>query len=406
MAGLLKAAGFVLPVANDPSGATLNLSRKDLARKLQELRKMEETTIQKAELAFFFYAGHGGQVGSEAYLLGTDAILEESYIESDLIKYGLPLRACAMDLKPRGQSGGLIAIMDACLSGPAGAGTPVILDDAVLAAFSTSAGKVAPENKEGSFYTQAFVRCLEGGGSVHEAIQQATQASALLGKTPDAKYNPNSRLASLRLVTAPAKVEPRLVNNPPVLVQPGVPRPVFKAPPPPPVAVQEPGMVQVPGSSPPPAQGELSAWLYLTPEVEKGLVLRTDHDLAADAFGDLLPRADGGPVAPCFPSRVWTDGERRWIPVRCWGWAIARKPATDKLFLMPGQDGHEVLGERLRVRHAPSINSPTIFTLDPKARVQVISKPVEADGYEWCQVFLEAWVSLAGSRGRTYATYR
>jgi hypothetical protein len=56
--------------------------------------------------------------------------------------------------------------------------------------------------------------------------------------------------------------------------------------------------------------------------------------------------------------------------------------------------------------HEAFLNSPSLFTLDPKATAKLISKPVAVDSYEWCQVLLEAWVSLAGSSARTCATCR
>jgi hypothetical protein len=154
-AKMLKAAGFELPLANDReqgSGATLNPTRAEISEILDD-----SGAFRKAEVVFVYFAGHGGQVGKEIYLLGSDAKAPKAFDgdedsakaeSSGLRRNGIAISEFPTSFKPRGGKG--IALMvDACRSGnKATDDGPQVPDDCILIC-STEARKVA-QNGEGA----------------------------------------------------------------------------------------------------------------------------------------------------------------------------------------------------------------------------------------------------------------
>lgn len=361
VARLLKAAGFILPAANDPSGsgATINLNRQQLCEEVQRLRSRG---LRKAHLVVFYYAGHGGQVKEDAYLIGTDAKVEEKEAASDLRKFGINLEDIVSDLKP--SSGlGLIAVIDACLSGPAVKKTPSYGDD-VLAAFSTSASFKAADGKTGtsSVFTSTLTDALASSMSFGDALKHACSASKAIGYTPVAQLSVTSDLAAFQLQvarSAPAAVEPE-VGSP--------------------------------------------AWLFLTPEVKTGLTLRPDRGTAES--GEIIQKGDAQPVAFCYPSQVLDENGTRWIQVQCEGWALSKNLHTGKVFLERQGNTFTVLGEILNVRTDAKRKATSTFTLEPRAKGVLAGQSTVADGYEWQRVRYIGWVALIGPSGKIYATYQ
>ena len=371
MATLLRSAGFILPLANDPSGATINMTRQVWCEKLQRARN--QSSLAKAELVVLYYAGHGGQVGKSAYLMGIDASVENSGLASDLRKFGIDLQDVISDLKPTGGMG-MVAIIDACLSGPAEKETPSYTDD-VLAIFSTSATKQALDGKDGqsSVFTAALTSALRSQMSFGDALKEAEIASLQAGNRPMAKYSPTSDLARFRLPAIQPVAAPVAASTIPATPETAV------------------------GSDPP-------AWLYLTDHVKTGLTLRPEP--GDREHGELIQDGDGKPVAVCFPAKMMTDNKgAKWLPVECEGWVLAKNLKTGKEFIKRSGNRFTVLGEVIKARFTPKLEADTPFKLEPNALGILLDEATIADEYQWQRIKYEGWVTLIGLSGKEYATY-
>jgi uncharacterized caspase-like protein len=104
MAAALKAAGFDVVEALDAD-----------KRKLDGALRAFTDKLVKADVALFFYAGHGLQVGAQNYLVPTDAKLErERDLEFEAVKLDFVLRQ--MEIDREGKT--TIVILDACRDNP------------------------------------------------------------------------------------------------------------------------------------------------------------------------------------------------------------------------------------------------------------------------------------------------
>ncbi len=104
MAAALKVQGFDVVVAYD-AGKT----------KLDEALRTFTDKLAKADVALFFYAGHGLQVGLQNYILPVDAKLQrERDLEFEAVKLEFVLRQ--MEIDREGKTS--IVILDACRDNP------------------------------------------------------------------------------------------------------------------------------------------------------------------------------------------------------------------------------------------------------------------------------------------------
>ena len=104
MAAALKAAGFTVVEALDAGKPQFGSALRTFADKLAN-----------ADIALFFYAGHGLQVGAQNYLVPIDAKLErERDLEFEAIKLDFVLRQMEIDREGRTN----IVILDACRDNP------------------------------------------------------------------------------------------------------------------------------------------------------------------------------------------------------------------------------------------------------------------------------------------------
>lgn len=104
MAAALKAAGFTVVEALDASKSQFDNALRTFADKLAN-----------ADVALFFYAGHGLQVGAQNYLVPIDAHLErERDLEFEAVKLDFVLRQMEIDREGRTS----IVILDACRDNP------------------------------------------------------------------------------------------------------------------------------------------------------------------------------------------------------------------------------------------------------------------------------------------------
>ena len=104
MSAALKARGFSVVEAYDADKRGLDVALRTFSERLA-----------KADVALFFYAGHGLQVGLQNYLVPVDARLErERDLEFEAVKLELVLRQ--MELDREGKTS--IVILDACRDNP------------------------------------------------------------------------------------------------------------------------------------------------------------------------------------------------------------------------------------------------------------------------------------------------
>ena len=104
MAAALKSAGFDVVEALDAD-----------KRKLDGAMRAFTDRLANADVALFFYAGHGLQVGLQNYLVPIDAKLErERDLEFETVKLEFVLRQ--MEIEREGKT--TIVILDACRDNP------------------------------------------------------------------------------------------------------------------------------------------------------------------------------------------------------------------------------------------------------------------------------------------------
>ena len=104
MVGALKAAGFDVVQAIDAD-----------KRKLDQTLRTFTEKMTGADVALFFYAGHGLQVGAQNYLVPVDAKLErERDLDFEAVKLEFVLRQ--MEIDREGKTS--IVILDACRDNP------------------------------------------------------------------------------------------------------------------------------------------------------------------------------------------------------------------------------------------------------------------------------------------------
>jgi uncharacterized caspase-like protein len=104
IAGALKARGFIVVEAYDAD-----------KRKLDEAMRAFTDQLAKADVALFFYAGHGLQVGLQNYILPVNAKLaHERDLEFEAVKLEFVLRQ--MEIDREGKTS--IVILDACRDNP------------------------------------------------------------------------------------------------------------------------------------------------------------------------------------------------------------------------------------------------------------------------------------------------
>jgi uncharacterized caspase-like protein len=104
MTAALKAAGFTVVEAIDAGKPQFDSALRTFADKLAN-----------ADVALFFYAGHGLQVGAQNYLVPVDAKLErERDLEFEAVKLDFVLRQMEIDREGRTN----IVILDACRDNP------------------------------------------------------------------------------------------------------------------------------------------------------------------------------------------------------------------------------------------------------------------------------------------------
>lgn len=158
-----------LPTLDNPKNDAVDLARSltslgfevldgvdlDQIEFLHVLRQFERAT-RDADVALFFYAGHGIQVDGENYLAPVDAEIEtESHVDLSMI----PLRNVMRQINRQVRTG--IVILDACrdnpFTGPKGRGASplqkglsrVEAPPGYFVAFATAPGKVASDGTGG-----------------------------------------------------------------------------------------------------------------------------------------------------------------------------------------------------------------------------------------------------------------
>ncbi|MBW8270689.1 caspase family protein, partial [Caldovatus aquaticus] len=178
MAEILRGIGFRVDLVRDATRAQQEEALRRFGR-----------AADGAEIALFFYAGHGIQVGGENYLMPVDArVADARDIDYELV--ALPLVTRAME-----RARVRILILDACRDNPLAAqvrglsGTRSVgrglarieqVDLGTLVAFATSPGAVALDGSGGnSPFTAALLRHLPTPGLEIRQVMTRVRASVV-----------------------------------------------------------------------------------------------------------------------------------------------------------------------------------------------------------------------------------
>ena len=244
----LKKLGFTVLVAE-------NQNRKGLSETLLAFDRM----IEKGDTAFFFFAGHGFEIGGENYLLPTD-VPSASAGQEELIRDGAMAAERIISRVQNRGAGTAIFVFDACRNNPfertgtralAGSGGLAAMTppEGVFVVYSAGAKQTAldrlsnEDTNPNSVFTRNFARTLAEPGLNLVQIAKRTQSEVrdlALGikhlQTPayydqivgdvvlNAAIDPNRKI---EVVPAQAQSQPQQVAAlPPVMTAPNLVEPV------------------------------------------------------------------------------------------------------------------------------------------------------------------------------------
>ncbi len=355
-ARMLKDRGFEFPLADEDSGATLNKSRAGI---LDCVKKLRAIPIRKCDTVFFYYAGHGGQVDSDVYILGTDARIDKDHAGEDLKSDGVSLELFARILRPATGTGtGLFMVFDACRIGNA---SDYVRDygDNTVVAFSTAARKAAANGRDGgsSAFTKALVLGLAKGETVRKSMEEANEAAKRTGQQPNVYSNQNCRIYELTLFPS---------NNPPSSANKR--------------AYTEP--------------------LYLTHEVKTDLSLRVNP--GGESVGELRVRQSGGIVAMCDSGSIKAVGNATYVPIKFNGWIACEKTGAKGEYITRRSKEFEVKSSSVEVRIKPSVSQRGYYALKRGAKGVLLGSQAVEDGFRWVEIEWEGWVTCKAASGKQY----
>ncbi|TCP43303.1 SUMF1/EgtB/PvdO family nonheme iron enzyme [Rhodovulum marinum] len=206
----LEEIGFEVTAGLDLDGAGLRAAIRDFSRR-----------AEGADLALFFYAGHGIQMAGRNYLIPTDAALER---EGDVELYAMPLDLVIAGMERSAKTN--VVLLDACRDNPfetqlarsmgrarsaalLGRGlAPVETVGGIFVGFATDPGKVAYDGAgDHSPFTEAVLDHVATEGL--EINQMMTRVRADVFDTTAGRQRPWSTSSLLReLYLTPAEAPP------------------------------------------------------------------------------------------------------------------------------------------------------------------------------------------------------
>jgi hypothetical protein len=192
-------------------------------RSMERLIRQFGTKLAGADVALFFYAGHGLQVGGQNYLVPTDARLAS---EGDVDFESLPLNLVIRQMEREAKTS--LILLDACRDNPLarnlarnmgtrsaqiGQGLAEVRTGVgTLIAFSTQPGYVALDGAgRNSPYAQAFLKHAEVPGKDISAVLVEVRNDVLKatnGKQVPWEHTSLTGQVYLRTLAAPAATEP------------------------------------------------------------------------------------------------------------------------------------------------------------------------------------------------------
>lgn len=166
MAVALRELGFVVTQIE-------NASRAQMASAVSRFGD----ALRPGDVAWFFYAGHGAQIGGENFLIPSDF---SGASESAIRLSSLPLSELRNAFSKARVS---ILVLDACRNNPflggrsGGAGLAPVEARGHLVAFSTASGETASDNgtSGNGLFTQELLKYLRGGRSIRDVFFQVRQ---------------------------------------------------------------------------------------------------------------------------------------------------------------------------------------------------------------------------------------
>ncbi|MGY0651796.1 caspase family protein [Luteimonas sp. A537] len=177
VSGQLRAIGFQVTESTNGSYRSLGEDLADFT-----------ADAAGADIALFYYAGHGFEVGGENFLMPVDIGQSMATVDRATVRMrGLPLSTVLRDINAAGPRS-LVAVIDACRDAPArggqsrGMGVPELGDGAFLA-YSTRPGERAIDSaaslghqKRNSPFALYFAENLAQPGLTLLELMQATQS--------------------------------------------------------------------------------------------------------------------------------------------------------------------------------------------------------------------------------------
>ena len=155
MKDTLEGLGFTVDISTDANKREMLAAISRFGKKLQ-----------RAEIGFFFYAGHGIGVGNRNYIIPVDASVE---IEEDVQLEAIDVSRVLSRMKNAGTSLNVV-VLDACRNNPfnrsfRSSSTGLVKMDApvgTLIAYATSPGSVAADGKgRNGLYTSCLLQALK-----------------------------------------------------------------------------------------------------------------------------------------------------------------------------------------------------------------------------------------------------
>lgn len=336
LAAKLQALGYQVTLG-------LDVSRSQFLSSFQRFAQ----SLQQDDLAIFYYAGHGLQIGGENYLFPVDALVEK---EDDAKRNLVPLNALLADLSRSTRN--RIVILDACRNNPfadAIAKAParaaggertrglarVYAGVGSFIAYSTQPGNVALDgSRRNSPFTEALLKYIDAtGADVHAVMRRVRGDVQKATSEQQVPWENSSLVDEVSFATAVAS-------------SPGVPPAVAVAP--------EPS--SAPARVPPPAEG----YHYVTgldPNGDNFLALRTGTAADAVRIATMGPdtllkviesRGDWRRVVLLDGTTGWAHG--RWIAC-CRTLAVAATPSPGPRPATAAQGCEELWTSRNAIWH-------------------------------------------------------
>ncbi len=394
MADTLAELGFALI----GGGARLDLDKAELDRAVQDFSER----IQGADVALFYYAGHGVQVRGANYLVPVGANpTREADVDFQLVDAALVLR----QMEGSGTKLNLV-ILDACRNNPFGGRGLRSADgglaqmrapEGTLISYATQPGNVARDGADGhSPYTKALARTVRQAGldifQTFNAVGLAVMEATGNEQQPWLSSSPIRGRFYFAGPAAVAATPPTTATSPTVAAAP----PVATAPPPaaaapPPTAAPPPAVV---ATLPPPAASAPAAGrrYRVLDDVSQGILnMRSGPGTHAPVVVAIPAGASDLTIGRCRPAE--DRGPRPWCEARWRGYSGWVSSCCIVEVTAAAQRAFRVLADVsqgiLNIRNGPGSRHDLVASIPAGAADVVVGRcrmPDDGGRTAWCEV--------------------